>query len=80
VLERAAERCHERTELGDAAAVFIACHEVDGSRAGEGDVRIRNGWSDPIRMGRANLIQGMGLCAADPAPDRVYSLAGERLP
>ena len=28
VLERAAERCHERTELRDAAAVFVACHEV----------------------------------------------------
>ena len=28
VLERAAERSHERTELRDAAAVFAACHEV----------------------------------------------------
>jgi hypothetical protein len=28
VLERAWERCHERTELRDAAAVFVACHEV----------------------------------------------------
>ncbi len=28
VLERAAERCHERTEPRDAAAVFVACHEV----------------------------------------------------
>jgi hypothetical protein len=28
VLERAAERCHERTELRDAAAVFVASHEV----------------------------------------------------
>lgn len=28
VLERAAERCHERTELRDAAPVFVACHEV----------------------------------------------------
>ena len=28
VLERAAERGHERTELRDAAAVFVACHAV----------------------------------------------------
>lgn len=28
VLERAAERCDERTELRDATAVFVACHEA----------------------------------------------------
>src|SRR5688500_4136339 len=28
VLERTAERFHERTELRDAATVFVACHEV----------------------------------------------------
>src|ERR1041385_64556 len=28
VLERAPQRCHERTELRDSAAVFVACHEM----------------------------------------------------
>ena len=84
VLERAAERCHERTELRDAPAVFVACHQGDGIRAGEGDARLRNGWSDVqylmVGPGRVSPIQGMGLCAAGQAPDRVCSLAGERRP